>query len=171
MRDTVRRQRLIKVADAIEADPEHFDYSSWGEIRDADGITERNISFCNDLLRDGQVRCGFVGCIAGWTAHTAVQDETFSSIHPTDAYQIAAMASEYLGLRSGQSYDLFLGDAMKTAGLYPEHMDRDELLDQATGADAAKLLRMVAAGEVVLKARADAFDHEVAQFGEECDDD
>ena len=161
MKKSIQRERFNRTADAIEANPEQFDYSSWGDLVDGEGNHERSLIFGNqikDVIDSGVLKCGFVGCIGGWAAHTAIQDEDFQPKHPWSAYSIAALGSEYLGLRPFEAHDLFLGDAMKTAGLYPQEMDSDELLETATGADAAKLLRMVADGEVMLSDSDPGFD-------------
>lgn len=140
------------MADMIEAN-DGFDYSIWA-ARNMDD-DESGIMFMDKLDDVGglDATCGAVGCIAGWAATVALrngwQPRGPLSEHWHDM-TVAQYAGEYLGLDTMQQDRLFLGDAMRAAGLYDNRISLEAVREEATGAEAAKLLRMVADGEVTL---------------------
>jgi len=142
-------ERLRKVADAIELSG-RFKYSSWAEKLDNECVS---FSTIDELRGVGTLtNCGTTGCIAGWAASLAIE-EGFVAVGHYDRrlnYSVSAFAEAYLELDSEQGDTLFLGRAMQYAGLYPEDVDTEDILDRATAVEAAKLLRMVADGEVEL---------------------
>jgi len=139
-------ERMHKVADAIEQ-AGRFKYDAWAcadAILDEDGEPALGVSTTRELIGAGTLRhCGTTGCIAGWAATLAIEE----GLAPINNVMISSLAQDYLELTSGEAHDLFLGGAMKTAGFYPSS---GEALDNATAVEAAKVLRMVADGEVEL---------------------
>ena len=139
-------ERMHRVADAIEQEG-RFKYDTWAcseAILDDDGEPALGISTTGELTRSGTLRrCGTTGCIAGWAATLAIEE----GLAPIQNVMISSLAQDYLELTTSEAHDLFLGGAMVNAGFY--HSGGDAL-DNATAVEAAKVLRMVADGEVEL---------------------
>lgn len=139
-------ERMRAVADAIE-ESGRFNYAVWGGTIDPYGDTVCGLSTSRELRDLGTLRhCGTTGCIAGWAATLAFEDETHSLGKRRNA-MISDVAQTYLGLTDRQAFNLFLGETMVDAGFYE---DSGEALNKATAVEAAKVLRMVADGEVTL---------------------
>ena len=138
-------ERMRAVADAIE-ESGRFMYSTWGGRLNLEGEwSEDGISTTNELRDVGTLRhCGTTGCIAGWAATIAFEDKDY---YVPRNMMISDLAQEYLGLDHDEAQTLFLGQAMVYAGFYEED---GQALGQATAIEAAKVLRMVADGEVKL---------------------
>ena len=137
-------ERMRAVADAIE-DSGRFMYSAWAGHTTIDDGFDESISTSNELREAGTLRhCGTTGCIAGWAATLALEDKSYCV---TRNQMISDLAQDYLELEHDESQKLFLGQAMVYAGFYEED---GQALGQATAIEAAKVLRMVADGEVKL---------------------
>jgi hypothetical protein len=133
------------VADAIE-ESGRFMYSSWGATLDVEGDEVEGISTTNELAAVGTLRkCGTTGCIAGWAATLALEENPM--LWGRRNMMISDMAEAYLDLTTTEAHVLFLGQAMVLAGFYEGD---GEALAKGTAIEAAKVLRMVADGEVVL---------------------
>lgn len=74
---------LLKVADAIEANPEHFDMS---------------------LFTDD---CDTTACIAGWAAFLSSRYKRLETFIAKNDYSIATRATEVLQLTDDQAFRLF----------------------------------------------------------------
>jgi len=140
-------ERMRAVADAIE-ESGRFHYAAWGARTTEDGAIDECISSTKDLREHGTLRhCGTTGCIAGWAATLALELPKPLPVQWRKDMMISDIAQEYLGLDHDEAQMLFLGQAMVYAGFY-EH--DGEALAKGTAIEAAKVLRMVADGEVVL---------------------
>jgi len=141
-------ERMRAVADAIE-ESGRFDYSAWAARLDIDdGRAIGCVSTSKELRYDiGTLRkCGTTGCIAGWAATLAFEDDKHA-LGKRSNVMISDMAQRYLGLNDREAFHLFHGEAMVKAGFYETGGDA---MGQATAVEAAKVLRMVADGEVKL---------------------
>ena len=141
-------ERMRAVADAIE-ESGRFNYSAWGARLDIeDNRVYGCVSTSKELREDiGTLRkCGTTGCIAGWAATLAFEDETHALGKRNNA-MISDVAQKYLGLTDPQAFHLFHGEAMVKAGFYETN---GEAMEKGTAVEAAKVLRMAADGEVVL---------------------
>lgn len=147
-----RQLRLRDLADLIEQVDTRFDYNHWCGIRypgvrgvSGVGMTVSDLLHIQSIDEGG---CNTVGCVAGWGAVMAL-DMGFKPKHYKDM-TVAQYAAQFLGLKGWEQDPVFLGNAMIDAGLYPPETDNEEIRNKATPVEVAKMLRMVADGEVQL---------------------
>ena len=141
-------ERMRAVADAIE-ESGRFDYSAWAARLDIDdGRAIGTVGSTKELREYGTLRkCGTTGCIAGWAATLALEEDEQQWSKGSRNVTISDVAQRYLGLTDRQTFHLFHGEAMVKAGFYETGGDA---MTEATAVEAAKVLRMVADGEVKL---------------------
>ncbi len=139
-------ERMRAVADAIE-ESGRFHYSAWAGRLNQDDAVYGYVSTSRELREYGTLRkCGTTGCIAGWAATLAFEDAEHLYGKRSNV-MISDVAQKYLGLNDREAFHLFHGEAMVTVGFYETGGDA---LMKGTAIEAAKVLRMVADGEVVL---------------------
>jgi hypothetical protein len=134
-------ERMRYVADLIELN-DNFNYAVWCEPEDfnPDGEPELHADHYT-ALREGS--CGTVGCIGGMV--TAIQLDEGWITKETAENCPENEAAHWLGLDRRQGRWLFYGYCMVDAGLYNTNA---EAMDKATAQEAAKVLRMIADGEL-----------------------
>lgn len=147
-----RKQRLNELADRIELDAQRFNYASWLRRRvNNDPFGGMFVSDAVQVANEPEALCNTVGCIAGWAAVQGVIHgyipRGFTKADMSDM-PLPQYAASYLGLDQYEAHSLFMGHAMIESGLYDEDSDVDDIMEQATAAEAAKLLRMIANDEV-----------------------
>ena len=149
-----RKQRLLELADVIERIPDHqFNYDHWCATFNGDGERTNAGMFVNDLLGNiplSEKHCNTAGCVAGWGAVLGLE----AGFHPEHYMEMTVneYAQEYLGLTSYESSEIFMGGALAACGFYEHDADwnNDAIREAATTAEVAKMLRMIAEGEVEL---------------------
>lgn len=139
----IHRQRMLEVADLIE-ERDRFHYQFWTVHVDEDRQPYMDGFVTPWALLDD---CNTAGCIGGWTCALAAKKLEFDRRFIVDTGTLGEFASEYLGLDYMGSMAIFHGRTMCHLGWY---QTTDDAMSQATGAEAAKLLRMFAYGELEL---------------------
>lgn len=91
---------LRKTLAAIDADPNQWDQTSWGDF---------------DQDQTGEWSCGTARCVAGWAATFAPTLVIAQSVHG-DSLSVADTGAYALGLTSGEAWDLFEGTLTMNAG-------------------------------------------------------
>jgi len=110
--ESVRRERVQMIIDAINAHPDHFDMYSFANVRKPSAVTGPNGDPRYSLpFSQFTEACGTVMCIAGWAvAISQPQGYPFPDIatsdHDADT-DFEGVARDWLGLSRGQAHDLF----------------------------------------------------------------
>lgn len=93
-------ERLNKVADMIQAYPEHFDMASYLDGPDYTNSETSTPEAVMTAPLTSPVDCGTTACIAGWACHLWASEVVVGE--PFDAN-----AARILGLDDDQSYEVF----------------------------------------------------------------
>lgn len=155
-----RHSRLLELADLIERVGEtQFNYSQWAaRYKTAQhgpratvlraGMTVRDVIDIG--LREGD--CSTVGCVAGLAVTLGLEAEYYPN--GWRDMPIPQYAGQCLGLNAKERDLVFLGGAMVEAGLAEYNADKvhplNHVRNTVTPVEVAKMLRMVAEGEVKL---------------------
>lgn len=110
---SVNVERLNKVADMIQAYPEHFDMTYW--VRTPTGKDTHWVR-ASDCAQEDLSQCGTTACIAGWACNLWGAD-----VDPGLDVQDAAAA--ILGLDEYEAYRLFYAD-FRDADHAADHLRR-----------------------------------------------
>ena len=101
--------RIRKVAEAIAAHPDQFDYGHWVSWP-APQRHDREVDASHRL--DAVLRlteCHTTGCVAGWAALVATKDPSFNTGDYADNTPLWEVATDYLDLTVAQADALWVG--------------------------------------------------------------
>lgn len=120
----LHRERRLKVADAIEREPEHFDMSTWFWRRYENDGVHPSLGLVPDLLALDLRSCGTTACVAGWACSLYGADALdLHETHRRENPSIGHVAAEILGLTYEQTsggagmrphFEPYVGEAERT---------------------------------------------------------
>lgn len=162
-------EKLMALANHIELHADQFDYDTWCRSEDSKGMPTfaNNAGQAAQMLSAGR-SCNTTGCIAGWAVHLAEQEGNHFERTPEIGFvqSVSNAAAEFLELGWNEAHAMFFGGIAFDTGLYdPEDIIREHDLPRSvirfdpgrlnacarpkvTGVEAAKMLRMIASGDV-----------------------
>lgn len=104
---TRNAELLRKVADAIEANPDHYYQGSWCENDNTEEVDYTDVPF----VADPKNHCGTQACVAGWAVQLTPPENR------PDEIDIADAAQTLLGLTDDEAEMLFSGGCDPNIGM------------------------------------------------------
>lgn len=148
MTDTISQETATKLhalANHIELHG-RFAYGEWAARIDLDGDAIENLDESSlSLATKLSTTCDTVGCVAGWAVDLAVTEGCALDLANGSWNAVPDAAAAYLGLERYQADFIFMGRLAYKSGVIT---NEQYWTDDVGPVEAAKMLRMLADGEV-----------------------